>query len=421
MSDVLRLLGEIFRLPRELIGSVLTEALFPLQHNSKLQAQAAAVCCVVVLYCVYKVVKRYRNGWKPRTNPLPASMHPQYIVNKQRLWLHTRRWLRSHNKEWCERPRGVIFIVHGFGEHCGRYEHVARDLASRGFDVYSMDHQGHGLSDANHGAKGYFSRLADVADDYIQFIDHVQATEYPHHTIRKGGDIPVFLLGHSWGGLISIHVAKRDQERFNGVAMTGPLLKGTKELEEVRNNNIVRPALLALSRIAPCIRFKEINIDTICHLPIVREVHTHDPLILHDEVPIGAAREHIEGSEEALAFAHTCVFPMLVLHGEQDDMTQPEGSRAFFDSAASTDKTYRLVPGGYHEIMNEAFWRDILAEIVHWYEARLPGTQGDAVSASLRERALSEEKSIETIEKLTEKVAENGGGVKERRGKKGGK
>lgn len=148
------------------------------------------------------------------------------FVNKQGLRIHFRIWdnivapikWRPPAKLPVSRgpspsSRGTVVIVHGFGEHCGRYEHVAAALNQAGFVVCALDHQGHGQSE---GDRCYAERLEHLTDDIEQFV----ATHVKERANRNPG--PLFLLGHSMGGLLAYLVAQQNPKRWAGVVLSGP-------------------------------------------------------------------------------------------------------------------------------------------------------------------------------------------------------
>lgn len=136
--------------------------------------------------------------------------------------------------------RGSIVLLHGMGEHLGRFQHVAELLSSHGFNVHAMDHQGHGASE---GDRCWFAAFSDLRDDVIQFILEVKRLQHSR--------APVFLMGHSLGGLIALHVAEdaRVSRLFAGVAITGPALSFGADVDNPINRGLAKLFSAALPKV----------------------------------------------------------------------------------------------------------------------------------------------------------------------------
>jgi dipeptidyl aminopeptidase/acylaminoacyl peptidase len=153
---------------------------------------------IVYLYAAYCAYKKYRQlseskhsqlliNNKQSESKLVQHIHGgSFFENKQGLWIHYRRWTVSN-------PKGVIFIMHGAFEHIDLYNHIAESLNEQGFDVYGLDHQGHGQSD---GDPAYVEQFSDYVDDAVLFVQNIQ------RNYKK--QLPNFILGHSMGGLITL-------------------------------------------------------------------------------------------------------------------------------------------------------------------------------------------------------------------------
>lgn len=246
-----------------------------------------------------------------------------------------RRWL-------AEDPQRILVIAHGYGEHVGRYEHVAEALVQRGGLVVGPDHLGHGRSE------GERVSIADLDDVVADLHAVVEATREEHP------GLPVVLLGHSMGGLIATRYAQLHPERLAGLVLSGPVL-GDWE---------AAGALLAADPIP------EVPIDpsTLSRDPAVGAAYAADPLVHHG----GFRRETLEALvtaiERASADADAIRMPVLHLHGEDDQLVPIGPARAAVDALPNAEVTAVSYPGARHEILNETNRDEVIAEVAAFVE-----------------------------------------------------
>lgn len=251
------------------------------------------------------------------------------------------------------KPRAVLAIVHGFGEHSGRYMNVVHHLVPKGYAVYAFDHRGHGRSP---GPRGHINSWEEFREDMRAFLQMVAAQEPGR---------PLFLMGHSMGGLIVLEYALHYPEGLKGVIASGPVLAQVG----------VSPLLLLLarlfSRIWPRLAMNTgLDATAISRDPEVVAAYQADPLV-HS---IASARL---GTEMARATAWThehaaeWKLPLLILHGGADRLAPPEGSRRFFENVPIADKERYEYEGGYHEPHNDVNRAQVLADLEHWLERHL--------------------------------------------------
>ncbi len=248
-------------------------------------------------------------------------------------------------------PRGVLVLVHGLGEHGGRYPNLVERLVPAGFAVYAMDNRGHGRSG---GQRGFVPAWDAFREDLRQFVALVK---------KEQPDGPLFLMGHSLGGLIALDYALHYPEGLRGVVASAPAVR----------NKGVSPLLMAaarvLSRIVPAMTIKTgLDATAISRNPDVVQAYRDDPLV-HD---LGTPRLANE-SEKAMAWVNAHAgewnLPLLVLHGEADRLVPIEGSRAFFEAVPVKDKRFIAYPGGYHESHNDLHHPQATADVLAWLEA----------------------------------------------------
>lgn len=254
--------------------------------------------------------------------------------------LHAQRW------EPDEPVAGAVALVHGLGEHSGRYQHVAVALGAAGFALCSFDLRGHGRSTGRRGD----TRLAAAMGD----IDRLLAD-----TGARFPGTPLFLYGHSLGGLLVLRYALEHAPGVAGVVATGPALRSP--LREQRAKVF---AVRLLAPVLPSLTLPTgLDPEGISHDPAAVAAYRSDPLV-HGRASIGFARDAIEAGDAALAAAGRWSLPLLLVHGGADPITDPAGSRQF--AAAAGGRCHLIVYDGlYHEVHNEAGAR-VLPDIVDW-------------------------------------------------------
>jgi alpha-beta hydrolase superfamily lysophospholipase len=264
-----------------------------------------------------------------------------------KLQLFFQKWQPATEK------RAVFAIVHGFGEHSGRYMNVVNHLVPLGFTVYGFDHRGHGRSP---GKRGHIMGWNEFREDVKQFIDMI---------LQEGGDKPLFLYGHSMGGLIVLDYVLHYPEALNGVIASGPVLAQPG----------VSPLLLTLSRILSKI-WPSFSIDTqldtgaISRDSEVIKAYGADPLV-HGMASARFGTELTATIKWTHDHAFELKIPLLLLHGEADKLAPPSGSRKFFENVNLNDKEYLIYPGGYHEPHNDTENQNVLNDLKRWLQKHL--------------------------------------------------
>lgn len=251
-------------------------------------------------------------------------------------------------------PRGVILLVHGAGEHGDRYAHFAGRCCDAGLAVVAPDHVGHGKSDGDYG---HLERFQDHLDNLDAFRQQV-TQDFPA--------LPLVLVGHSMGGLISACYLLEQQAQFAACVLSGPAIK--TELEP----GFVQTTLIRLlSALAPRMGVMQLDAAGVSRDPAVVEAYKQDPLINHGKMSARFVSELFNAMHRIQAGARTIELPLLIMHGDADAMTAPAGSQFLYDHVGSRDKTLKLYPGLYHEIFNEPEREQVIDDLLEWVEPRL--------------------------------------------------
>lgn len=259
-------------------------------------------------------------------------------------------------------PRRVLVVVHGFGEHSGRYEEFASWFARRGFAVHAADLRGHGRTPGRRGHVADFELLLDDLDGLLAFVSQ----QHP--------GLATTLLGHSMGGLLTTAFVCERQPPIERFVVSGPALALSPDLSRTRMT-IAR----LLRRVLPRLSM-EAGLDSagLSRDPEVVRRYLEDPLV-HGRISAAMAAGMLDAQIRTAASANLVSVPMLLLHGESDPLCLVEGSRAFFEGlprqrvAGSRLRTY---PGLRHEIFNEPEKLQIYQDLLDWLDepvaARMP-------------------------------------------------
>ncbi len=279
-------------------------------------------------------MKHYEFGW---TSPAGKEIYAQ-------------GWLPEKSK-----PKAVVLLIHGLGEHSSRYAHLAEFLCAKGIALLANDRIGHGKSK---GARGHVPKYTQLLDDIVKL--HSEAT-------RKFGSIPVFLYGHSMGGgLVLNYLLRNSKNGLQGAIATSSALELAFEPPafKVFLGKLMRGIYPAFSQT------NELNSAHISRDPEVVKAYENDPLI-HDKISAETGMGMLSWGKEAIAKAHQLQTPLLIMHGTGDQITSAEGSRKFAEAAKNADVTLKLWDGLYHEMQNEPEKTAVFDYIYDWIQSKL--------------------------------------------------
>ena len=252
-------------------------------------------------------------------------------------------------------PRASVIIVHGLGEHGGRYAHVARRLVKTGCVTYALDHRGHGQSE---GPRVLIRNFQHLMDDIDQMVERVR---------REHPGMPLFLLGHSMGGALSLGHALRHGEKLSGLMLSGPAvaLDGAPPL--------LKPISKCLSAVAPRLGLFSIDFKLITRDRHAVADFVADPLNYHGKMPVATLAEIVRFVEWLPTVLSMLKLPLLLMHGENDQLAGVSGSRRVYEQVSSKDKTLKVYDGLFHEIFNElpVDRARVLNDMVSWVDERL--------------------------------------------------
>jgi len=265
---------------------------------------------------------------------------------------------RIYHQAWFPEyePRGLFLLVHGLGEHSGRYHAMAQHFVNQGWAVATLDHNGHGKSEGVPGC------MQDI-DDFVADVHRLRMLWH-----EELPEVPLFLLGHSLGGLISSLYLAQHQAGLAGAVLSGSLIR-TPDHPGVFQRRLIS----MLAAIVPRLGLVKLAAAGVSRDARVVQEYEDDPLVFHGRMAVGQLREMFAAMDRVPQQAGTISLPLLILHGAADRMTAPQGSRLLHESVSSSDKTLTLYPGLYHEIFNEPQKQEVYADVLAWCEQRLPG------------------------------------------------
>jgi acylglycerol lipase len=250
------------------------------------------------------------------------------------------------------RARAAIVLAHGASEHSGRYAWVGRTLAGQGLALHALDHRGHGRSE---GPRAVIDRIDHAVADLDELVTLAGAA-HP--------DLPLFLLGHSMGGCVSLAYAFHHQDRLDGLALSAPL--AALEAANVATRIVGR----LLSEVTPRLGILGIDSSAVSRDPEIVRDYDADPLNHHGRLPARTCEELAATIRRLPTDVTELRLPILTMHGTADTLVPPEGSEMLAERAGSDDVTILRYKGLYHELLNEPERERVLGDVVEWIAAR---------------------------------------------------
>jgi acylglycerol lipase len=261
-------------------------------------------------------------------------------------------------------PRGVMVIVHGFNSHSGQYLWAAEQFTKNGLAVYALDLRGRGRSE---GERFYVEKMDDFVEDVETLVKQAKA---------ENPDLPVFMLGHSAGGVTACVYALDHQSEIDGLICESFAY-------QLPVPDIALTFLKGLSYITPHTHVFSLNNKDFSRDLAVVDSMNNDILIAGESQPAQTAAAMLRADARLKKDFPTITLPVLILHGTADKATKPSGSHFFYDTAGSTDKTLKFYEGHFHDLLNDLDKEIVMADIQNWIDARIPATnEASAVSGN---------------------------------------
>lgn len=262
------------------------------------------------------------------------------------LTIFTRAWRPA------EAPRAVVVINHGVNSHGGQYLWVGEQLAAAGFAVHAIDMRGRGRSE---GPRFAINDVAEHVGDLTQLI-----------AIAKAADpgLPVFLLGHSAGGVVGCSYTLDHQEELAGFICESFAYR-------VPAPGFLLSLIKALSGVVPNLPVLKLKNEDFSRDPAAVRALNADPLTKGEVQPVRTVAALLRAGDRMTREFGRITLPVFIIHGSADKATMPEGSRFFHAEAGSADKTLKIYDGHYHDMLNDLGKEQVMVDIIGWINARL--------------------------------------------------
>jgi alpha-beta hydrolase superfamily lysophospholipase len=262
--------------------------------------------------------------------------------------------LKIHFRSWqpATAPRAVVVINHGVNSHGGQYLWSGEQLAAAGFAVHAIDMRGRGLSE---GRRFRIDDVAEYTGDLHQLIGLAKQ--------RQPG-LPVYLLGHSAGGVVSCTYCLDHQDELAGLICESFAYR-------IPAPGFLIPVIKLLGRILPGLPAVKLHNEDFSRDPAAVAALNADPLIKGEVQPAGTVAALLRATDRMTAGFGSITIPVFIMHGTEDKATMPVGSQFFHDHAGSADNTLKLYQGHFHDLLNDFGKEQVMADIVGWIDARL--------------------------------------------------
>lgn len=273
-------------------------------------------------------------------------------------WLDGRGGVRIFARLWEARgsPRASLVICHGVNSHSGQYVRAAEEFAAHGYAVTALDLRGRGRSE---GERFYVESIDDYVSDLSQAIE-LARSRHP--------DRPLYLLGHSAGGVVAATYALEHQHRLSGLICESFAL-------HVYAPDVALKLVEGASHVIPHVHVLKLKNRDFSRDPEWVAVLDADPLTQGEVQPVQTVAALARAGERLEREFVRLTLPLLILHGTADKATRPDGSQLMFDSVGSPDRELKLYEGYYHDLLNDLGRERVMADIIDWIDARLPREQ----------------------------------------------
>ncbi|MET0280499.1 MAG: lysophospholipase [Steroidobacteraceae bacterium] len=249
-------------------------------------------------------------------------------------------------------PRAIVAICHGFNSHSGYYFWTAERLVDEGYAVYAVDLRGRGLSS---GERYYM----DAIDEYVMDVDSMVKLAF-----EREGALPLYLLGHSAGGVTACLYALEQQSRLAGLICESFACRVPAPALAIRLFEV-------LSGFMPRVRVVRLNNKNFSRDPCRVARMNDDPLIAGERQPLATIAALAQASRRLGREFHRITIPTLILHGTDDRVALAVGSQCFHRDSGARDKTLKLYTGHFHDLLNDLGRAEVLADIKQWLADRV--------------------------------------------------
>jgi len=305
-------------------------------------------------------------GARPPTAPLPDSAgvthSTAFFQGKGGVSLFEQSWRPAQGT-----PRATFVIMHGLLDHSSRYDELARSLVANGMAVHAFDLRGHGHSA---GVRVGVDSFDDYVDDLAAFTERVRHEEH---------DIPVFVMGHSMGGAIVTLYVLDKKPQLAGVILSGPALHANVDEGKIVGTK-------AVAGISPNAGVFKLDIEKFSRDPNVVAACRADPMVYTEGAPAHTAKELLNAIASIDERMDDVFVPILLLHGEDDEVTDPNGSKSMYERTRSSDRTLRIYPKLVHDLVHEPEKGKVITDINEWTVTHVKALEERAAAAQAKKQ-----------------------------------
>lgn len=275
------------------------------------------------------------------------NLRTSSFINNNQQHIFYRNWIPGDGK-----PKAIVIIIHGLNSHSGYYHNFALQLTHTNYEVYAIDLRGRGKSE---GERYYISDYNSILSDIDQLVDIAKCA---HPTI------PVFMFGHSAGGVFASVYAAHHQQKLNGLVCESFAF-------HLPAPAFALAAIKLLGYVIPHVRMVKLNTADFSHDTAMVYKLNKDPLLADEKQPAKTMQQLLLAAEYLKSKMPSIHLPVLIIHGLADKATKPIGSQYFMDNTASADKQLRLYEGHFHDLLNDKYNGIVIRDINRWLDDRV--------------------------------------------------
>ncbi|MBN1797416.1 MAG: lysophospholipase [Spirochaetales bacterium] len=276
-----------------------------------------------------------------------AALEQNYLTASDGYSLFYRRSIPKHTQ-------AHIIMIHGYGEHTGRYQHVMQHLADKGFACFAPDLRGHGNS-----AKrlGYIKSIDRIIQDIYELKEFIK---------RDNSARTIFLFGHSMGALLALNYLIVHPNEIRGAALIAPMIIIPDYISP-----LLKTLTGLISALFPILPIQDFDTAKTTRDPEIIAAADKDPLCYHGKIRARTGAEMMKSMEYVNAHLDSVTTPVLIMQGSEDKILPPESSGKVYRMVSSQDKTLKIFAGLYHELFNEPEKEAVFKYITDWIESKL--------------------------------------------------
>ncbi|XP_077213052.1 caffeoylshikimate esterase-like [Tasmannia lanceolata] len=309
----------------------------------------------------------------------------EFFLNSRELKLFSCRWIPANQD-----PKALIFLCHGYAMECSiSMKGTGTRLAKAGYAVYGVDYEGHGKSS---GLQGYIPSFDDLVNDCSDYFTTICEKKENKMKLR-------YLLGESMGGAVVLLLHRKKPKFWDGAVLIAPMCKIA---EEMKPHPLVISVLNKLCRIIPTWKIIPTQdiIDIAVKNPEKREEIRSNPLCYKGKPRLRTGHELLMVSLDIEKTLDQVSFPFMIVHGGDDIVTDPSVSKLLYESAMSSDKTFKLYPGMWHALTSGEPPENIelvFSDIVSWLDQRavIVNSRSEREQKSEHDRPAFDEKMVQ--------------------------